>query len=106
MISISPYKNIYKIPKKKSEIVSQILYGENIRIIKRKKNWLKIKTEYDGYIGYVIDKKFIRKFKTSKKVCKLKSAIYNFSNGKFILKKKIIYLLLVELKFTKKEIGI
>ena len=88
MISISPYKNIYKIPKKKSEIVSQILYGENIRIIKRKKNWLKIKTEYDGYIGYVIDKKFIRKFKTSKKVCKLKSAIYNFSNGKFILKKK------------------
>ena len=66
MISISPFKNIYKIPNKKSEIISQILYGENIKIIKRKKNWLKIKTEYDGYIGYVIDKKFIRRFKHQK----------------------------------------
>ena len=89
MINILPFKNIYKTPNKKSEVVSQILYGEKIKIIKRKENWLKIKTEYDGYIGYIINKKIIPRFKISKKVCKLKAPIYNISKGKFILKKNM-----------------
>ena len=53
MINILPFKNIYKNPNKKSEVVSQILYGEKFTILKRYKDWYKIKTSYDKYIGFI-----------------------------------------------------
>ena len=40
-------------PSKNSEVLSQILYGEKFTIISKKKNWLKIKTNFDNYIGYI-----------------------------------------------------
>ena len=37
------FSNIYKKPSKKSEVVSQILYGEKFKILSKSKNWIKIK---------------------------------------------------------------
>ena len=54
--------NIYESPNLSSKLSSQMLYGEKFRIINKKNNWLKIKTDYDNYIGYIKNKKFLKKF--------------------------------------------
>ena len=45
-----------KLPSDTSEMISQILFGETFYIMKRKRSWVKIKCDYDGYEGW-IDKK-------------------------------------------------
>ena len=45
--------NINSKPSLKSEVLSQILYGEKFKILNKKKNWVKIKTSYDNYTGYI-----------------------------------------------------
>tara|TARA_B100001121_G_scaffold303351_1_gene317204 strand:+ start:484 stop:849 length:366 start_codon:yes stop_codon:yes gene_type:complete len=76
-----PLANIYSKPSFKSEVTSQILYGEKFKILKRELNWLKIKTAYDNYIGFIKKNKFNESFVPTKKISKLNSKIY---------KKKII----------------
>ena len=44
---------LYERPSHKSKISSQILYGEKFKILLKNKNWLKIKTSFDNYVGYV-----------------------------------------------------
>ena len=48
-----PLVNINLEPFAKSEVISQLLYGEKFRILSRKKKWIKIKTNYDNYTGYI-----------------------------------------------------
>ena len=43
--------NLYKKPLVKSEIVTQIIYGESFSILKKKNKWLKIKIKEDNYKG-------------------------------------------------------
>ena len=50
--------NLYKKPTIKSEVVTQMLYGDNFSILKRKRKWLKIKIEEDGYKGYIKNNNF------------------------------------------------
>ncbi|MEN8186959.1 MAG: C40 family peptidase [Bacteroidota bacterium] len=38
----------------KSELVSQILFGETFRIIRSEKHWLQIECDYDNYQGWVL----------------------------------------------------
>ena len=45
--------NIYTKPDIKSEVSTQILYGEKFKILSEKKDWVKIKTYFDNYIGYI-----------------------------------------------------
>ena len=40
--------NLHKKPSIKSEIVTQMIYGDTFSISKRSKNWLKIKIKEDG----------------------------------------------------------
>jgi len=84
-----PYINLYKTGSLKSKISSQILYGEEFKIINKKKKFLKIKTDYDNYTGYIKLSKFTDKFRKTHKVCVLKSRIFKFPNniGKFKTKK-------------------
>ena len=49
---------VRKEPSDKSEMVSQLLFGEMIEIINKQDNWRKVKMLYDGYIGW-LDKKQI-----------------------------------------------
>ena len=51
--------NIYKKPSKTSEVTSQIIYGEKFNILYKKKGWLKIKTSFDDYIGYIKNENYI-----------------------------------------------
>ena len=69
--------SVYKKPKIKSEIVTQMIYGDSFSISKKSKKWLKIKIKEDGYIGYIKNKKFIEYFKPTHKVCILKSKVFS-----------------------------
>ena len=80
--------NVYKKPKIKSEIVTQMIYGDSFSISKKSKKWLKIKIKEDGYIGYIKNRKFTEYFKPTHKVCILKSKVFRLP-GK---SKKIIEL--------------
>ena len=63
-------------PLKKSEIVSEILYGDKLKIIQRKGKWIKIRNLYDGYIGYINKTLSESYFKPSHKINVLKASIY------------------------------
>ena len=76
--------NIYYKPSPNSEVVSQILYGEKFKILLKRKKYIKIKTHYDNYIGYIKKDKFLENFKPSHKISKIKSKIF-FKKGKRFL---------------------
>ena len=75
------FTNIYKKPSKKSEVTSQILYGEKFTILSQKRYWLKIKTRFDNYIGYIKNKDYTKKHKPTHKVFCLRSTVINKSNN-------------------------
>ena len=74
----SPYINLYDKPSYNSKISSQILYGEKFKILLKKKKFIKIKTSYDNYIGYIKSSNHINKFKPTHKVSVLKSRIFKY----------------------------
>ena len=86
-----PVCNIYTKPNLKSEISTQMLYGEKFKILSKKKNWLKIKTYFDNYVGYIRKKKFRKNFKPQLKIFKLKSRIYIKKNNKFSSSNNFLY---------------
>lgn len=43
----------------RSEMVSQILFGEKVEILETKDNWIKIKAEFDSYEGWADKKQFL-----------------------------------------------
>ena len=69
--------SIYKKPSKTSEVISQIIYGEKFDIISKKKNWLKIKTSFDNYIGYIKNENYVDNFKPTHKIFVLKASIFD-----------------------------
>ena len=70
--------NLYDRPSRNSKIVSQILYGENFKILKKEKNFIKIKTRYDNYTGYIKPSKYSKKFTLTHKIIVLKSRIFKY----------------------------
>ncbi len=72
--------NLHKKPSIKSEIVTQMIYGDTFSISKRGKKWLKIKIKEDGYKGFVKKRNFSKFSKPTHKVNILKSKIYKFPN--------------------------
>ena len=73
---IGNYSNIYKKPSRKSEVTSQIIYGEKFKILSKNKSWIKIKTSFDNYKGFIKNSKYVEKFKPNYKVSSLKSRIF------------------------------
>ncbi len=86
-----PLANIYAKPSKNSEVISQIIFGEKFKILSRKNNWLKIKTIYDNYNGFLENSNLINKFRPTHKVYKLKTNIFKKKKNKFISTKEFLY---------------
>ena len=76
------FSNVYRKASVKSEIISQILYGEKFKILSKNKEWIKIKTMFDNYIGFIKNKNYINNFEPTHKVFSLKANIINTSNNK------------------------
>ena len=72
--------NLHKKPSIKSEIVTQMIYGDSFSILKISKKWLKIKIKEDGYKGFVKRRNFSKFSKPTHKVNILKSKIFKFPN--------------------------
>ena len=77
---------MYESSSLKSKISSQLLYGEKFKILYKKKQFIKIKTDYDNYTGYIKLSKFINKFRETHKVKVLKSRI--LKNPNYLRKSK------------------
>lgn len=45
-------------PNDRSEIVSQVLFGEHFEVLEQMKQWSKIKLQYDNYEGWIDTKQF------------------------------------------------
>ncbi len=73
---INNHSNIYKKPSKQSEVTSQIIYGEKFKILKKNKGWIKIKTLFDNYKGFIKNSKYVEKFSPNYKVSSLKAKIF------------------------------
>ena len=107
--STYPCINIYERPSTNSKISSQIIYGEKFKVLRKIKSFLKIRTSYDRYTGYIKDKNFIKKFKPTHKVKALKARIYKsnnflpFSSEIEILKKKNNYVMFKKNEWIKQE---
>ena len=86
-----PLTNINLKPHLNSEVTSQILYGEKFKILSKKKDWIKIKTDYDNYIGFIKKEKFFTKFKPTNKVFRLKTKIFKKRKNKFLPTKNFLY---------------
>ena len=80
--------NIYEKSSYSKKIISQILYGEQFKILSKNKNWLKIRTSFDNYVGYIKNPNYIKKFKPTHKIFKLKSEIFLQSRNKKLNKTK------------------
>ena len=91
MINNFSILNIHEKPNRKSNLSSQMIYGEKFNIIKKRNNWLKIKTSYDNYTGYIKNKNFIIKLNPKYKIYSLKSNIFKKINKRFKKTNKFLY---------------
>ena len=85
LYSTSIIRNIYKRPSTNSEVRSQIIYGEKIRVLGTKNKWIKIRTLSDNYSGYIKKEKLKKKFKIIFKTSKLKTRIFSQNKTKDFL---------------------
>ena len=76
------FSNIYKKASRKSEVTSQILYGEKFKVLSKKKEWIKIKSSFDNYIGYIKNNYFADELFPKYKVYTLKAKIFTKLNKK------------------------
>ena len=77
-----PLSNIYKKPSEVSEVTSQIIYGEKFEVLSKNKSWLRIKTSFDSYIGYIRNENYICDYRPTHKVFSLKANIFNKQKNK------------------------
>ena len=77
-----PIINLYKKPSIKSEVVTQMIFGEGFKIINKSARWLKIEIKEDKYIGYIKNKKFFFYVRPTHKVSVVSANIYKNPNFK------------------------
>ena len=91
MRSNSPIINVYKKNNIISEVVTQILYGDTFKKIKKKGIWIKIKNDTDNYKGFIKKKKFTSNQKNTHKVYNLKANLYSKPNTKNKVRKQLSF---------------
>jgi len=91
VISKAPVLNVYKKNKKRSGVVTQLLYGDTFKKIEKINSWIKIKNDEDNYKGYIKNKKFLQNQKNTHKVFVLCSKLYYKPNNKSKTKKRLSF---------------
>jgi len=101
VINNFPSTNVYKKSNSKSEVVTQLLYGDTFKKIKINKSWIKIKNTEDQYQGFIKNKKYLKTHKITHKVNSLYTPMYLKPSIKSKIKKKITFSSKVQV--TEKE---
>ncbi len=68
--------NLYKKKSKKSEVTTQMIFGETFSILKKYSKWLKVKIKNDNYVGFIRRKNFSSFSSPTHKVIVLKAKTY------------------------------
>ena len=68
---------VYKKKTIKSEVVTELLYGDTFDKLQQTRSWIKIKNNSDNYKGYIKNKKFPTNHKNTHKVSVLYSNLYS-----------------------------
>ena len=76
MRSDLPFINVYKKANLKSKVVTQLLYGDQFKVIKKGKSWFKIKNDLDNYKGFIKNRFFPSSQKNTHKIYKLNASLY------------------------------
>ena len=72
-----PLINLYKKKSFRSKIDTQLLYGDNFKVKKKFRKFLKIKIIKDGYTGFIKNENFSDPVKPNYKITVLKARLYN-----------------------------
>jgi len=83
--------NVYKKKYIKSEVVTQLLYGDTFKLLKKSESWIKIKNNSDNYIGYIKNRKFSPEQKNTHKISVLSAQLYLKPNIKSKIGKKLSF---------------
>jgi len=83
--------NVYKIKSTKSEVVTQLLYGDTFKKIKKNGSWIRIKNDVDNYTGYIKKKNLTSNQKNTHKIYNLKVNLYSKPNTKSKIKKQLSF---------------
>jgi len=83
--------NVYNKKNIKSKLVTQLLYGETFKKIKKNESWIKIKNDSDNYKGYIKKKKFLSKKRNTHKIFNLSAKLYTNPSSKYKIKKKLSF---------------
>ena len=93
--------NVHKKNNIKSEVVTQLLYGDTFKKIKKSGPWIKIKNDLDNYKGFIKNEKFPSNQKDTHKIYKLYANLYSKPSLKSKIKKKLSFG--SKIKVTKKK---
>ena len=91
MRSNSPVINVHKKKNTKSEVVTQLLYGDTFKKLKKNGAWLKIKNDRDNYKGFIKNKNFQPNLKNTHKICNLSAALYSKPSNKSKIKNQLSF---------------
>ena len=69
--------NVHKKNNLRSEVVTQLLYGDTFRKLKKIGKWIKIKNDKDNYKGYIKNNKFPYNQKNTHKICSVSTALHS-----------------------------
>ena len=83
--------NIHKKSNSKSEVVSQILYGDTFGKIKKTGRWIKIKNDSDHYKGFIKNRFFPSNHKNNHKIYNIKASLYSKPSIKNKIKIKLSF---------------
>ena len=83
--------NVYQKKNLKSKIVTQLLYGDTFRKLKKSGSWIKIINDSDKYKGFIKRKKFPSNQKYTHKVFGLYANLYSSPNIKNKIKNKLSF---------------
>ena len=83
--------NVHKKNNIKSEVVTQLLYGDTFKKLKKKGVWIKIRNNKDNYKGFIKNKNFKSNQKNTHKICNLFAALYSKPDSKYKIKNKLSF---------------
>jgi len=86
-----PLINVYKKKNIKSRIVTQLIYGDTFKILKKSGLWIKIKNDFDYYKGFIKNRKFPQNQKNNFIVCNLSENLYTQPNFSSKIENKLTF---------------
>ena len=93
--------NVYKKKNPKSEVVTQLLYGDTFKKKQKKGSWIKIKNDFDNYTGFIKNKNYPFNQKNTHKICNLKAHLYSSHSLNSRIQKKLSFG--SKIKITRKK---